>query len=510
MKHLPLLCVLLMAQSLFAQHEWVLQPWMQVAGSYNGQQLGKSVSYLGKKNDSTLIGVGDGSGTIYVYQVKSPADTIPKYTIKGNSCLLGDFNGDGIKDLAVSGNPTKIYLGKSAGVFDTIPFFVKYQEKNGSAFGAYIAIGKITDHIFDDILITDVGYPNGDTQCKVYLFKGGVSMHTIPFSTFTGDTIFSGFGLGIASGDLNNDGFDDIIVRGYDQTNSSNGQRFCYIKIYCGGDTIHSTYWKYLKGTNVVFGGLSCFDVNGYGIDDLLWSNTDSLNSVVYVNYGKPVIDSMPNLRLKDPGTGGLDVIENGGDVNGDGYNDIVIGAPGYGQELGTVLIFSGGPKIDANYDAAASLSVQSQFGRSIASIGDVDGDGCADILVGAPRYQWDEYRGKWFIMLGSKRIPVSSVVGQRPTTPSNFNLSQNYPNPFNPTTTIGYELSITSYIALKIFDVLGREVAVLVNKEQEAGKHTVAFDAGQLSGGIYFYRLTAVNKQGKVQTEAKRMTLLK
>ncbi len=73
---------------------------------------------------------------------------------------------------------------------------------------------------------------------------------------------------------------------------------------------------------------------------------------------------------------------------------------------------------------------------------------------------------------------------------PVNFNLSQNYPNPFNPTTVISYELPVTSYVDLRIFDVLGREVAILVIGEKPAGRHFVQWDAARFASGMYLYRL--------------------
>jgi hypothetical protein len=88
---------------------------------------------------------------------------------------------------------------------------------------------------------------------------------------------------------------------------------------------------------------------------------------------------------------------------------------------------------------------------------------------------------------------------------PVSFSLMQNYPNPFNPTTTIKYAIPSSQHVRLKLFDVLGRQVAVLVDQNQHAGFYGVAFDAATLSSGVYFYRIEAGSF---VQT--KRMLLLK
>lgn len=76
--------------------------------------------------------------------------------------------------------------------------------------------------------------------------------------------------------------------------------------------------------------------------------------------------------------------------------------------------------------------------------------------------------------------------------TPNEFGLSQNYPNPFNPSTSIKYSVSGTQYVRLAVYDMLGREVAVLVDGERKAGEHSVDFSANNLSSGTYIYRLQA------------------
>lgn len=102
---------------------------------------------------------------------------------------------------------------------------------------------------------------------------------------------------------------------------------------------------------------------------------------------------------------------------------------------------------------------------------------------------------------------PVVSNEGEFSGHPLTFTLEQNYPNPFNPTTVISYRLPINSMVDLRVFDILGREVAALVNGErQSAGSHEITFDAGNLSSGVYIYRLSASNGQQMT----KKMLLVK
>ena len=83
--------------------------------------------------------------------------------------------------------------------------------------------------------------------------------------------------------------------------------------------------------------------------------------------------------------------------------------------------------------------------------------------------------------------------------------LYQNYPNPFNPTTKISYKISEKSFVSLKIYNLLGKEIIVLVNEEKPAGYYEKEFNAADLSSGIYFYKLSA-----GIYTDIKKMVLLK
>jgi Secretion system C-terminal sorting domain len=113
------------------------------------------------------------------------------------------------------------------------------------------------------------------------------------------------------------------------------------------------------------------------------------------------------------------------------------------------------------------------------------------------------KYRLKQIDFDGS--FKYSNTVEVSITSLTEFSLEQNYPNPFNPTTIIIYSIPREGNVTLKVFDVLGREVATLVNKVQKAGEYTVDFDGSKLTSGVYFYKLTL----GKYN-EVKKMLLLK
>lgn len=99
----------------------------------------------------------------------------------------------------------------------------------------------------------------------------------------------------------------------------------------------------------------------------------------------------------------------------------------------------------------------------------------------------------------------ISSSTDKSNIYPNEFNLEQNFPNPFNPVTTINWQSPVNSWQTLKVYDILGREVATLVDEYKSAGKHSVEFNASSLSSGIYFYRLMAAKF-----SDVKKFVLLK
>jgi hypothetical protein len=100
---------------------------------------------------------------------------------------------------------------------------------------------------------------------------------------------------------------------------------------------------------------------------------------------------------------------------------------------------------------------------------------------------------------------PTAVGVAAEKTTPTEYALSQNFPNPFNPATVIRYQVPVTSSVRLSVYDLIGREVAVLINETKAPGEYTAKFDAKGLSSGVYLYRLEAGNF-----AQTRRMLLVK
>jgi hypothetical protein len=104
-----------------------------------------------------------------------------------------------------------------------------------------------------------------------------------------------------------------------------------------------------------------------------------------------------------------------------------------------------------------------------------------------------------YYVHNGSLSVSSGSVVVDK------YVLSQNYPNPFNPSTKIAYTLPEEGFVSLKVYDMLGREVKVLVKEFKKSGTYEIEFDAGDLSSGLYLYKLNCNNF-----TDSKKMNLLK
>ncbi len=163
----------------------------------------------------------------------------------------------------------------------------------------------------------------------------------------------------------------------------------------------------------------------------------------------------------------------------------------------GTSLFLGGGgggfPYIELSGDSAGSWAVV-DTGLHNTHVDDL-------VISGINLYAgtWD---GVWKRPLSEM---ITSVGLPLPELPTRFSLDQNYPNPFNPSTTIRYELPKSSVVRLSVYDILGREVSVLVNERKNAGEYEVQFDARNLASGIYFYIL-----QAGLFVETKKLLLVR
>lgn len=173
-------------------------------------------------------------------------------------------------------------------------------------------------------------------------------------------------------------------------------------------------------------------------------------------------------------------------------------------------------------YNIAVNVSAQSSGGKVLLSLDGTNLGNIMDVPATGGWQNWQDisinnvwlpqgvhtlqirffFGGFNFSYINFDLVAVD-VEAENTNTPTEFSLGQNYPNPFNPSTVITYQLPVSSHIILKVYDILGREVAELVNEEKSAGTYSVEFNANDISSvqngierssGIYFYRLQAGN----------------
>lgn len=493
----------------FAQSQPVLQRWVEVMGTVQNEELGTYVTGITPSANLPYRAAVSKVGSTAIYRLQSPADTIAQYKFIGENLLTGDLNGDGYQDIVIAkyvnfDDTVFIYWGTSTGIDTVNP--LKIPGENHGDWLWPICIGDINNDGKSDLIL---GAPYFPIHGKIYIFINPV-ITSIPDATITGDSVNDGLGTTCCVADLNDNGFNDLVLRGHKQSGPMDTW-FDYVNVYwdVGKDTLNLKLGLQMRVNKYFRRGLACFDVNGDGKSDLLWAAYDSLYNYVYIHFGRSHFDTIPDLRLVNPGVADFgDVIVNAGDMNGDGYSDIAVGCPYADYTSGYVFIYAGGPKIDKFFDAGIGKNTYGGFGFSVASVGDINGDGLSDIIVGAPADPWAQCKGYWGIFLGSSAIKVG-VFDVAEEIPEHFSLYQNYPNPFNSRTIISYVLNIPGNVTIKVYNILGIELKTLINEQQEVGEHTIEFDGDGFSSGIYFYRLNFIGN-GVSNSQTRAMTIMK
>ncbi len=196
--------------------------------------------------------------------------------------------------------------------------------------------------------------------------------------------------------------------------------------------------------------------------------------------------------------------------------SDSLLKATGVPYGYGRIYLLNGNTGGLISTDTSMNMIDQAAWNLAISGSYQAQGAGNASGYASTMDVKWDENENlysqsmygwtieKWKYngTLPSFTTSVEPVEGLQPT---GYTLSQNYPNPFNPTTTIEFSLPQSAFVTLKVFDVLGQEVALLANETKAAGTYRATFDAHNIPSGTYFYSLQAGS-----YSEVKRMVILK
>lgn len=326
----------------------------------------------------------------------------------------GDINGDGYADIMI-GNPNytntgnggevRIYYGTPTGL-NTINYVTLTEPSNGSLFGA--AVSSATDLNGDHYADIVIGAPkykvDNEVRGAAFVYYGApTGLITTP-KILPGKSNNASMGAAVAGlGDTNGDGFDDLIV-GAPTTNTpavEAGAAWVYYGSASGVDNsttfLKSEYSNTRFGTSVAAAG----DVNGDGFFDAVvgipgWEISKSGAIAVYLGQPAGLQETYKQFHygsLSDTGFGTS--VSGAGDLNGDGYSDLIVGSPDYSYmqlKIGRFTVIPGnypganGPGTVTGWVAAGAV-VMDQMGTSVSGAGDVNGDGFSDIIVGIPGY---------------------------------------------------------------------------------------------------------------------------
>lgn len=281
-------------------------------------------------------------------------------------------------------------------------------------FGYPVVCGDVNGDGYDDLLTTASQWNNA--QGRAYLYYGGKSMDTTPDKTFTGETAGDLFGGGGAAlGDVNGDNYDDVLVGAPGYRGGAEDGR---VYIFYGGPDMDENADLILEGESGKAGYYGVVivtgDLNDDGYADVVVSanKCEDDRGRVYLYYAGNPMDTTCDLTLD--GESSNDFFGRkaaiGGDVNGDGYPDLILGARRYpgGKEKGRAYLFYGGNPMDNICDKTfTGASNKDRFGEAV-HIFDVDNDGFGDVVIGAWGYSGGSNQGRVYLYWGEADIDVT------------------------------------------------------------------------------------------------------
>ena len=478
-------------------------------GEYTGDVFGCSVAWVGDVNadgcDDLLIGAFRypeiaSYGQAYLYFGGPTLDSVVDLVIPAPAggtgwfgisvASAGDFNGDSYPDFIVgaqhSGNEGKAFIYYGGPSLDATPDFMLTGESTGSLtlFGASVAsAADVNEDGFDDVIVGAPSYGSGGNKPgRAYVFFGGAVPDAVPDRVFSGAAFYDQLGSVVGSaGDINGDGHPDVFASA--PTNDAAELNAGAIFVWFGGPAFDATPDLTLLGSGVnehLMNVANAGDVNDDGFSDLIGAGRGQ----VRVWFGASSPNSVPDLTLARAYAS----VAGAGDVDGDGIDDFLVGAPYEGTGgTGRVSVFFGGSAVNIVEDMYhVGNHSGGRVGLCVAGGGRVDGPGPTDVIASAHEDPEAIGYNKGRVFVFGNFTPTAvphetPVAGIRFLAPS--------PNPAWNEVNLALELDRSVPVRVTVYDVAGREVARPIADEWLTGRVSRAWRPVGLASGVYYVR---------------------
>lgn len=483
------------------------------------------------------------------YQVGFPASLAPGSLQNSGSIEIsaaGDVDGDGKMELVLGDENGMLFVYKTNGQQITgSPYFLGSQHESTTP-----ALADMDGDGKAEIIITSYHRESPYTGAMLHVLK----YNGTQFEYLTGFPLNLGYGGDSAPvvGDLNNDGFNEIVciaggrladstiaaIHVVDKTGRPldgwpmkltystpgatpslydldfDGDLEIIIKLSLPAPDFNGIYAFHHDGARVVnfpipvysghyFANVAIGDMTGDSIPELAYGTVTAVDSgLVWAwNLQGTLLPGFPQKIFATWVDGSVAIA----DVSGDGKGDVI--AP---TSKGYIYAFNDSGQVVPGFPLVAeNVHVVIGFETS-PTVADIDGDGDTEIFAGSLNrrvYGWDTpgiyNKDKvWSTYKGNAQRTGGQLTGYRPpvvgikedSRPLTFGITGNYPNPFNPVTTLHYSLPRTAGITISMYDILGNEVSVIYSGEKPAGEHKIEINGNKLSSGIYMVRLQSEN----------------